>query len=94
MRLIVRSHVDLHDNMVYNLGDLTREEAQCFQYEFPTQHRLIPYTKDWQKMVTYEISLSEVVYTRTVYSGLDFLGDLGGLFSAVRALSLGLVIMC
>ena len=45
-------------------------------------------------MVTYEISLSEVLYTRTVYSGLDFLRDLGGLFAAMRALSLALVIIC
>ena len=79
--------------MLYNLGDLTMEQEISFSYE-PDHLRLIPYGKDWLRSVTYEISLSEMIYTRTVYSGLDFLRDMGGLFAAIKILSQCLVSFC
>ena len=48
----------------------------------------------WKSSVTYELSLYEMVYTRTVYSGLEFLRDLGGLFAALKAIGMAIVILC
>ena len=37
----------------------------------------------FQNSVTLELSLNQKDYFRVVYGGLDFVADLGGLFSAV-----------
>ena len=34
-------------------------------------------------MITYELSLSKIMYERKVYNYLDFLGSIGGLFTAL-----------
>ena len=36
--------------------------------------------------ITFELSRTRIEYTRTVYSSLDFLGDIGGLFGALGPL--------
>ena len=45
--------------------------------------RILPYKNKMHNSITYEMSLSRVEYTRTVYSTLDFLRDIGGLFAAL-----------
>ena len=48
-----------------------------------TETRLVPYKNKFWNMITYEMSLSRNEFTRIVYGFLDFLRDLGGLFSAL-----------
>ena len=45
--------------------------------------RNLPYLNSFWNTITYEMSLSRYQYTRTVYSYLDLLRDIGGLFSAI-----------
>ena len=40
--------------------------------------------KSVQNAVTIEMSLDQKTFYRRVYSGMDFIADLGGLFSAIR----------
>ena len=42
----------------------------------------MPYKNNYQNALTYELSLDKHFYYRSVYSSLDFLSELGGLFSA------------
>ena len=39
-----------------------------------------------QNSITYELSMSKMEFTRSVYGLLDFLADLGGLFAAMGPL--------
>ena len=48
--------------------------------------RNVPYKNLFQNTVTYEISLTRLHYTRIVYSILDLMKDVGGLFSAIGPL--------
>lgn len=51
-----------------------------------TSSRILPYKTQMWNSITYELSQTRHEYTRTVYSMLDFLGDIGGLFSALGPL--------
>ena len=48
--------------------------------------RNLPYKNLFQNTITYEISLTRLHYTRIVYSFLDLMKDVGGLFSAIGPL--------
>ena len=48
-----------------------------------TETRLLPYKNSFQNSITFEMSLQRNEVSRTVYSFMDFLGDIGGLFSAL-----------
>ena len=48
----------------------------------------MPYVNSFSNAITYEMSLNNKVYARRVYSSLDFVSDLGGLFGALRPLSI------
>ena len=39
-----------------------------------------------QNAITYELSMSRIEFTRSVYGLLDFLADLGGLFASIGPL--------
>ena len=43
----------------------------------------MPYDNLFLNALTFEISMSQIEFKRTVYSFLDFLSDLGGLFGVV-----------
>ena len=43
----------------------------------------MPYKNNFWNSITYELSLTRLSYKRIVYSFLDFLGDIGGLFGAI-----------
>lgn len=45
--------------------------------------RQMPYSNTFHNAITYEMSLNSNVYLRRVYSILDFVSDLGGLFGAI-----------
>ena len=46
-------------------------------------NRELFYKNRWQNALTLEMSLNKKNYFRRVYSGLDFISDMGGLFSAI-----------
>ena len=48
-----------------------------------TETRLMAYRNNFQNSITFELSLSRIDITRTVYGFMDFLSDLGGLFSTL-----------
>ena len=50
--------------------------------------RTLPYKNKFQNSITYEMSLDQKYYYRTVYSSLDFLAEIGGLFSAFSKICL------
>ena len=45
--------------------------------------RTLPYKNLFVNSITFEMSLSQIEFKRTVYSTLDFLSDLGGLFGTL-----------
>ena len=49
-------------------------------------NRLLPYKNKFQNSITFEMSLNKRVYVRHVYTFLDMIGDLGGLFGALTPL--------
>lgn len=54
--------------------------------------REMGYKENFQNAITFELSLSQIYYTRQVYSILDFVADIGGFVSAVGSLC-GLIIL-
>ena len=68
------------------------ESEETFQLEHKDM-RSIPYNNHWQKTISYEVSLDQLVYQRIVYSKLDFLRDMGGLTAAMNALFYGLIVV-
>lgn len=61
---------------------MRKDEEDGFDLEV-TETRLLPYKNSFQNSITFEMSLKRREVTRTVYSFMDYLGDLGGLFSAL-----------
>ena len=45
--------------------------------------RALPYKNMFQYSITFELSLSEMQYRRHVYSIIDCIGDIGGLYGAL-----------
>ena len=43
--------------------------------------------------VTFEMNLSKKMYSRTIYSTLDFISDIGGLFGAMKPLILSFLLL-
>ena len=76
-----RQKINMNDYRI-NVGSLQNDVVMGFD-KFQAPSRVLTYRNDFWNSITYEMSLSQIVYTRTVYSFLDFLRDLGGLFSAL-----------
>ena len=53
--------------------------------------RLMPWRNQFQNAITFEMNLNKKKYFRSVYSFLDFLSDLGGLFGATRPIILAIL---
>ena len=79
--MITRSKLNLNDYQ-WNIGDLLQDIEDGFDLKV-TETRLLPYINSFQNSITFEMSLQRNEVSRTVYSLMDFLGDLGGLFSAL-----------
>ena len=58
------------------------DQKQGFDVDV-TQTRVLPYKNTFQNAITFEMSMNRNEYTRTVYSIMDFMSELGGLFSAI-----------
>merc|ERR1712051_168998 len=66
----------------FNVGSLFSDKVMGFEnFQAPT--RTLPYKNLFINSITFEMSLSQIEYKRTVYSFLDFLSDLGGLFGTL-----------
>ena len=84
VKLITRSKFELNDYQ-FNVGNLVVDETSGFNLE-KSETRILPYANRMWNSITYEMSLTRRAYSRTVYSFLDFLSDIGGLFSALGPL--------
>ena len=68
-----------------SIGNYFKETDKGFKNtRLPT--RGIPYNNKYHNMVTYEVSTTHKRYFRSVYSILDFLSEMGGLFTAFGSL--------
>ena len=82
--MITRSKVDLNDYQ-FNVGNLVVDETSGFNAVI-SGGRVLPYSNMMWNAITYEMSLTRRAYSRTVYNSLDFLSEIGGLFSALGPL--------
>ena len=79
----------LHDYAI--AVDLTDGETDQIFKQVEQPLRILNYRNKFQNSVTYELSSTNQVYYRTVYSFFDWLRDLGGLYGAVTGICLGIV---
>ena len=78
VNMITRSEMIMHDSW-YTGGFVDIEEGF---FSETSAKRDMPYNQPFQNAITYEMTLTEVQYTRTVYNTLEFISEMGGLFSA------------
>ena len=79
-----RTELEFDDNY-FNVAGLFTHFDSGFQYlQMPM--RTLPYTNYMQNAVTFEMNLTKKMYYRSVYSSLDFISDIGGLFGALMPL--------
>jgi len=69
------------------------DQEQAFFVEQDAS-RLLPYDNLMMNAVTYEMSLDQRVFIREVFTFLDLLGDLGGLFGALTPICVFFVSVC
>ena len=81
VRLITRKKLNLSD-YIWDIGSLLLDIEDGFNLEV-SETRVLSYDNSIWNAITFETSLDRIEYTRTVYSFLDFLRDMGGLFSAL-----------
>ena len=88
VKRLQRTDLQLNDEW-WNIGNIFVHENEGFYIQ---QHnsRILPYLNAFQNAITYELNLSQEAYYRRVYSILDFLRDIGGLFSALAPIFFGL----
>ena len=79
--MVTRSKINLNDYQA-NVGNLLIDNTVGFSSKISVS-RILPYNNYMWNSITFELSRTRVEYTRTVYSSLDFLGDIGGLFGAL-----------
>ena len=79
--MVTRSKINMNDYSV-NVGNLLIDNTVGFNLD-TSAHRILPYRNRFWNSITFELSRTQIEYTRVVYSTLDFLGDLGGLFGAL-----------
>ena len=84
VKVITRSELVLSDN-IFAVGGLMTEHKNAFFVESEA-NRLLPYNNMFKNAVTFELSQNKRVFVRNVYTVLDIMGDLGGLFGALTPL--------
>ena len=55
--------------------------------------RVLPYENKFWNAITFEVSSAQYETTRTVYTIMDFLKDIGGLFTAIEKIFGAIVII-
>ena len=89
VNVIERQEYNLNDSFMA-FGQLTESDETGFITN-QVPNRFIPYKNNMLNSVTFELSLSLDVHERQVYSLLDILSDVGGLFGALSAVFFGIV---
>ena len=84
VKMITRQKIELNDYK-FNVGNLLLDEETGFHARIGNL-RILPYENRMFNAVSYEMSLNRSRYLRTVYSFLDLMRDLGGLFSSLSPL--------
>mmetsp|Transcript_25997 Transcript_25997/g.32415 ORF Transcript_25997/g.32415 Transcript_25997/m.32415 type:complete len:160 (+) Transcript_25997:827-1306(+) len=82
----VRTHVELNDHYM-SIGSIGKETYSGFVKEVQ-QTRTLPYANTFWNAITYEVSLTQKRYFRTVFSLLEFFSAMGGLFAAFARICL------
>ena len=62
--------------------DSTLNEVDGFEVLLKNK-RILSYDNSFQNSITFELSLTRHEYTRKVYSFLDYLGEIGGIFVTI-----------
>ena len=78
---MTRTYFNLNDYQ-FNLSNIRVDKEAGFEIA-KKNSRNLPYKNNFLNSVTYEMSLTRLHYTRIVYSFLDLMKDIGGLFSAI-----------
>ena len=81
VKYITRTELDLKDDY-WGLG--AHNDSGFYISKKPS--RSIPYENRFWTTITFEVSLDQHFYLRTVYSSLDFLSEIGGLFTAFSSI--------
>ena len=89
--MVQLSNLELKDSLL-DAGALTEEYEVVFRTE-DMPLRIMPYKNKFKTAVTFELSHSQRIYYRRVYSILDWLRDIGGLYGALWAIFGGFVIV-
>ena len=81
---VQRNHVVLQDSL-FGFSFVEQKEEYGFSLDWQAS-REINYDDKLQTVVTIELSNQQTAYFRKVYTFLDLLADLGGLFSSISLL--------
>ena len=83
------SDLELNDS-IYDPGSVLVDREKIFNFQTePT--RFLPYKNKFHNAVTYELSDTNHVYYRSVYTFLDWLRDIGGLYGSISAFCIAIV---
>ena len=72
------TELQLEDNLFIHLGDPTQFEESIFTISH-LENRPFEFDDYGQIAVTFQMNLNRIYVDRSVYTFLDFIGDLGGL---------------
>ena len=89
VKTIQLSDLVLNDS-IYDPGSVMVDRDKIFNFRTePT--RFLPYKNNFHNAVTYELSDTNHVYYRSVYTFLDFLRDIGGLYGTISIFCITIV---
>ena len=81
VRMISRTKINLNDYQ-WDIGNFLQENEEGFDVEIGISREL-PYDNRFWFAITFEVSSAQLETTRTVYTVMDLLKDVGGLFTAI-----------
>ena len=84
INVIERQQFNLNDSIL-NLGELTLKSQTGF-INTQVPNRVLNFQNNMLNAVTFELSLSLDVYERQVFSLLDILSDIGGLYGSLKVI--------
>ena len=79
--MISRTKINLNDYQ-WDIGNFLQENEEGFDVETEIS-RTLPYDNRFWFAITFEVSSAQYEITRTVYTIMDLLKDVGGLFTAI-----------
>ena len=85
---IQRSNIVMNDSP-FNIGQYDTDTGFVIKAEIS---RDLPYRNDFQNSITYEVSLKQSTYTREVFSFVELLSSIGGLYRSISAIFYCIVI--